>query len=291
MQKSKNRLWFFLFTFPVIFVFLTVVIVPFVLGIYYSFFDWDGMSLNAKVSVGIQNYIRVLSDKSFWVASGKTLWFTLIAVLLINVLGFTFANIVTSELRARNMARAMLFMPYLIGGLILGYIWKFIFEDGFVALGNATGLTRVFFDWVNSPDMALFALIVVASWQMAGYIMIIYITGLQSIPDEFIEAANVDGATNWQTMFKIKVPLLMPSFTVCLFMTLANCFKMFDINLSLTKGGPANASELVAMNIYNEIFSKSNFGYGQSKAILFFFVIAAVTMVQVYLTKRREVTL
>ena len=291
MQKSRKWLWFSLFLFPVVFIFLTVVVAPFFLGIYYSFFDWDGMSLNAKIPVGFQNYVRVFSDAGFWSASSKTLLFTLIAVVLINVLGFTFANIVTSRLRARNLARAMLFMPYLIGGLILGYIWKFIFEDGFVALGKATGLTSVFFDWVNSPQMALYALIIVAAWQMAGYIMIIYITGLQSIPDEFIEAASVDGATGWQTMFKIKVPLLMPSFTVCLFMTLANCFKMYDINLSLTKGGPANASELVAMNIYNEIFSKSNFGYGQAKAILFFFVIAIVTMVQVYITKKREVTL
>lgn len=291
MQKSKKWLWFSLFIFPVVFIFLTVVVAPFFLGIYYSFFDWDGMSLNAKIPVGFQNYVKVFSDSGFWAASGKTLLFTLIAVVLINVLGFTFANIVTSKLRARNLARAMLFMPYLIGGLILGYIWKFIFEDGFVALGKATGLTSVFFDWVNSPQMALYALIIVAAWQMAGYIMIIYITGLQSIPDEFIEAAGVDGATGWQTMFKIKVPLLMPSFTVCLFMTLANCFKMYDINLSLTKGGPANASELVAMNIYNEIFSKSNFGYGQAKAILFFFVIAIVTMLQVYITKKREVTL
>jgi raffinose/stachyose/melibiose transport system permease protein len=152
-------------------------------------------------------------------------------------------------------------------------------------------MTNVFFDWVNSSDMALYALIIVTVWQMAGYIMIIYITGLQSIPEEFLEAANIDGASFWQTMFKIKVPLLMPSFTICLFISLANCFKMYDINFSLTGGGPASSSELVAMNIYNEIFSRSNFGYGQAKAILFFFVIAAVTMVQVYITKKREVTL
>lgn len=291
MQKRKKWLWYALFTMPVFLVFLSVVVAPFILGVYYSFFDWDGLSLNAKVFVGIQNYIDAFSDERFGAASVNTLLFTMISVLLINILGFAFANFVTGKLRARNLSRAMLFMPYLIGGLILGYIWKFIFEDGLSALGEATGLTNIFFDWVNSPEMALYALIIVATWQMAGYIMIIYITGIQSIPDEFLEAATVDGAGYWQTMFKVKVPLLMPSFTICLFMTLANCFKMYDINLSLTGGGPASASELVAMNIYNEIFSKSNFGYGQAKAILFFFVIAAVTMVQVYMTKKREVSL
>ena len=183
----------------------------------------------------------------------------------------------------------MLFMPYLIGGLILGYIWKFIFTDAFQAIGEATGLTGIFFNWLLNPRFALVALVIVSTWQMAGYIMIIYITGIMGIPDDVIEAAQVDGAGFWQTLFRIKFPLIMPSFTICLFMTLSNCFKIFDVNLSLTGGGPSNATEMFAMNIYNEIFSLNNFGYGQAKAIVFFLVVAVITMIQVSITKKREV--
>lgn len=180
-------------------------------------------------------------------------------------------------------------MPYLIGGLILGYIWKFIFTDAFQAIGEMTGLTGIFFNWLLNPRFALAALVVVSTWQMAGYIMIIYITGIMAIPDEVMEAAQVDGAGFWQTLFKIKFPLIMPSFTICLFLTLSNSFKIFDVNLSLTGGGPSNATEMFAMNIYNEIFSLNHFGYGQAKAIIFFLVVAVITMVQVSITKRREV--
>ena len=154
------------------------------------------------------------------------------------------------------------------------------------ALGSSSKLLS---NWLLDPTMSMVAVVVVSTWQMVGYIMIIYITGIMAIPDDVLEAASVDGAGFWQTLFKIKFPLLMPSFTICLFMTLSNCFKIFDVNLSLTGGGPNNATEMFAMNIYNEIFSQSNFGYGQAKAIVFLLVIAAITLVQVSVTKKREV--
>lgn len=182
-------------------------------------------------------------------------------------------------------------MPYLIGGLLLGYIWKFIFGEGFNIIGEMLGAENVFFNWLTDKNLALVALIIVATWQMAGYIMIIYITGIQGIPDDVIEAAAVDGAGFWQTLFKIKFPLIMPSFTICLFMSLSNSFKIFDTNLSLTGGGPNNATEMFAMNIYNEIFKLNNYGYGQAKAILFFLVVAAITLVQVSITKKKEVAM
>ena len=183
----------------------------------------------------------------------------------------------------------MIFMPYLIGGLLLGYIWQFILGDCMATLGEMTGRTDLFFYWLSNKQFAFIGLIVVATWQMAGYMMIIYIAGLQSISDDVLEAASVDGASYWQTLFRIRLPLLMPSITICLFLTLSNCFKIYDVNLALTGGGPANATEMVSMNIFNEIFAKSNYGYGQAKAIVFFIIVGVITMFQVRLTSKREV--
>lgn len=291
MRRKKNIGWFLLFTLPLIFIFTTVVIIPFIIGISYSFFSWDGLPLNPKIFIGFENYIKLFSDIRFLETAFHTIIFTLVAIIIINVLGLTFALIVTTKLKVRNVVRTMLFMPYLIGGLILGYIWKFILGDALSAIGELLGLQGIFFNWLLNPVFALISLVVVATWQMAGYIMIIYITGIQAIPGDVLEAASVDGAGFWQKLFKIKFPLLMPSFTICLFMTLSNCLKIFDVNFSLTGGGPNNATEMFAMNIYNEIFSLSNYGYGQAKAIIFFIVVAAVTMVQVSITKKKEVSM
>jgi len=290
-MKIKKEAWYWLFILPSTFVFITVVIIPFFLGIGYSFYEWDGMPLNEKLSVGIDNYAKLFSDSRFLSSAGHTVFYTVLAVVLINLLGFAFAIIVTSKLKLKNIGRTMLFMPYLIGGLILGYIWKFVFTDIFKALGEATGFTDVFFNWLLNSNFALFAIVIVSTWQLAGYIMIIYITGIQAIPEDVIEAANMDGAGFWRMLFKVKLPLLMPSITVCLFITLSNSFKIFDVNFSLTGGGPNNATEMFAMNIYNEIFSLNHYGYGQAKAMMFFVVVATVTLVQVVMTKRREVSM
>lgn len=290
-KRSKTLGWYLLFTLPLVFIFTTVVIVPFFIGIGYSFFSWDGLPLNPKIFVGLDNYINLFKDERFISSAGHTILFTVFAIVLINLLGLVFALMATTKLKVRNIARTMLFMPYLIGGLILGYIWNFILGDAFAAIGENLGMSSIFFNWLLDPKFALVALVIVSTWQMAGYIMIIYITGIQAIPDDVIEAAEVDGAGFWQTLFRIKFPLLMPSFTICLFLTLSNCFKIFDVNLSLTGGGPSNATEMFAMNIYNEIFSLNNFGYGQAKAILFFIVVAVVAMIQVSITKKKEVAM
>jgi raffinose/stachyose/melibiose transport system permease protein len=289
MRRKKDKAWYALFVLPLVFVFVTVVIIPFLTGIGYSFISWDGMPLNEKTYVGMKNFIRMFSDKRFLSSAVHTLFFTILSVTIINLLGLTFALVVTSKLRIRNAVRAMLFMPYLIGGLILGYIWKFIFTDLFKMIGEFTGLDNFFFSWLLNPDFSLAAMIIVTTWQLAGYIMIIYINGIQGIPEDVIEAAKVDGAGFWHTLIKVKFPLIMPSFTICLFMTLSNCFKIFDVNVSLTGGGPNNSTEMMAMNIYNEIFSLNNYGYGQAKAILFFIAVASITLIQVAITKKREV--
>lgn len=289
MKKRRDRGWYALFVLPLVFIFTTVVIIPFIIGIGYSFISWDGMPLNEKTFIGFENYTRLFADMRFITSAGHTVLFTIFSVLLINILGLSFALAVTGKLRVKNAARTLLFMPYLIGGLILGYIWKFIFTDVFKSIGEMTGLTKIFFSWLLDPNYAVVAMIIVATWQMAGYIMIIYINGIQAMPEDVLEAAKVDGASFWQTLLRIKFPLIMPSFTICLFLTLSSCFKIFDVNFSLTGGGPSNATEMMAMNIYNEIFSLSNYGYGQAKAIIFFVAVAIITLIQVSITKKREV--
>lgn len=289
VTNRNRKKWYALFTVPLLIIFITVVIIPFLIGIYYSFFAWDGIAANPKEFVGFENFMNLMEDKRFLESAWLTTIFTLLSVITINAVGLAFALLVTSKIRTANAARTMLFMPYLIGGLILGYIWKFVFLDVFAFLGELTGLDKIFFNWLIDPEFALFGMVFVFTWQMAGYIMIIYIAGIQSIPNDVIEAAKIDGATPWQRFLRITFPLLMPALTISLFLTLSSAFKIYDVNLSLTGGGPANATELFAMNIYNEIFGSGNYGFGQAKAIVFFLIVAAITLTQVYLTKKREV--
>jgi raffinose/stachyose/melibiose transport system permease protein len=289
VSKTKNRFWFALFTFPTIFIFTIVVIIPFISGIYYAFFDWDGIAANAKEFVGFDNFLKLMEDERFRHSAWVTIKFTFLALISVNVLGLTFALIVTSTLRTAKSARTMVFMPNLIGGLILGYIWSFIFSDAFSIIGKVTGFESVFYNWLMSPDYALYAIVLVFTWQMAGYMMIVYIAGIENIPYELMEAAKIDGANYWQRLRKIVLPLLMPSITICLFLTLSFAFKIYDVNLSLTGGGPINSTEMFALNIYNEIFGYSNYGYGQAKAIVFFLIVAVISLTQVYFTKKREV--
>ncbi len=291
MQNKNNKGWYLLFTAPLFIIFLTVVVLPFLIGVYYSFFKWDGIAANPKVFVGFDNFIKLFGDTRFLESTWKTTLFTLLAVISVNVVGLLFALLVTSKLRTSNAARTMVFMPYLIGGLILGYIWQFIFLDVFTLIGKTTGFEDVFFNWLIDMEFSLYALVFVFTWQMAGYIMIIYIAGIQSIPNDVMEASMIDGASWWQRLKNITFPLLMPAFTISLFLTLSSAFKIYDVNLSLTGGGPANSTEMFAMNIYNEVFGYGNYGYGQAKAIIFFLIVAAITLTQVYITKKREVEL
>ncbi len=288
---KRERLWFFVFVFPAVFAFFVVVIIPFLIGIGYSFVEWNGLAMEPAKFVGLANFRTLFDDARFGESALHTLVFTVLSVVCINVLGLALALLVTSRLRVNTIARTMFFMPNLIGGLILGYIWKFILSDAFKSIGESTGMTGVFFNWLLHPNSALVAMVLVITWQMAGYVMIIYITGIQAVPDEVMEAATIDGAGIWRKFFTIELPLIMPSVTICTFYSLSNCFKIYDINLSLTGGGPGTSTEMFAMNIFHEIFSYNHYGYGQAKAIVFFLLIAAVTITQVAFTKRREVQL
>jgi raffinose/stachyose/melibiose transport system permease protein len=288
LKNKKEVFWDIVFTGPVLFIFFTVVIIPFVIGIYYSFFSWDGIPLNPKVFTGLDNYIKLFGDVRF-IKSGKlTIYFTLMSVVATNILGLAFALLVTTALRTRNIARAMFFAPHLIGGLLLGFIWRFIFTDVLKFAGQITGAEKIFFNWLLDPVFAMFALVTVNAWRTSGYVMIIYIAGLQNIPVELLEAANIDGADYRTRFMKIIIPLLASSFTIAFFLTISNAFKIYDVNLSLTNGGPSMSTELFAMNIYMEIFKSNNFGYGQSKAIIFFLFVAAISIVQTYVSKKKE---
>ena len=287
MKMKKG--WYALFVVPLMIPFLLTVVVPFFRGIGYSFVSWNGMAKTAKVFVGFQNYMAVFSDKRFIDSLVRTTLFTVVTVAIVNTLALAFALWTTSRIKARNAGRAMLFMPYLIGGLILGYVWNYILGYGMSLVANVTNNSTLFFNWLSNKQYAFYAMIVVATWQMAGYMMIIYIAGLEAISGDVLEAAQIDGASGWRNLISIKLPLLMPSITICLFLTLSNCFKIYDVNVSLTGGGPANATEMISMNIYNEIFVKSNFGLGQAKAVVFFFLVALITFFQVRMTSNKEV--
>ncbi|PAD75154.1 carbohydrate ABC transporter permease [Paenibacillus campinasensis] len=288
-MNTKERAWFLLFTVPLLFIFTTVVVVPFTIGIFYSFIAWDGISANPKTFVGFKNFIDLFRDEQFYSSAWHTVKFTVLSLLGVNIVGIVLSLLVTSNLKVKHAARTMFFLPNLIGGLILGYIWKFIFSDVTTLLGEKTGMDVLFFNWLLNPQSALYAMVIVFAWQMAGYTMLIYVAGILGIPDEMLEAAKVDGANLWQRTTRIIFPLLMPAFTICLFLTLSGAFKVYDINLSLTGGGPFKATEMFAMNIFNEMFTFSHYGLGQAKAIIFFIVVALITLLQVVITKKREV--
>lgn len=287
MKVGKH--WYALFVFPLMAVFITVVIIPFITGIGYAFVEWNGLAKVPKEFIGFQNFREVFQDQSFWSSLGRTVIFTAVTVCLVNIIALAFALMVTAKVGTRNVARTMFFLPYMIGGLILGYIWKFILGEGMSVIGEMLGRPDIFFNWLTNKQMAFVAIIVVAVWQMSGYIMIIYIAGLGSISEDVLESAAIEGTGPWMMLTRIKLPLIMHSITICLFLTLSYSFKVYDVNLSLTGGGPNHATQLISMTIFNEIFTKRKFGYGQSMAILFFILIAFITLAQVHFTSDKEV--
>ncbi|MFB5762381.1 carbohydrate ABC transporter permease [Paenibacillus medicaginis] len=269
--------------------FAIIIVIPFLLGMYYSFTDWNGVS-NQAGWVGLDNFRRILlEDAKFRTAFWFTVRFTVAGVVLSNVLGFILAYFLTKPLKSRNVLRTIFFMPNVIGGLLLGFIWQFIFVKGFSSLGAATGLSFFKLPWLGDEATAFWGIIIVFIWQTAGYLMVIYISSLTHVPQDILEAASIDGASRMQVLRQIMIPLIMPAVTVCLFLAISWSFKMFDLNLSLTKGGPFGSTESVALNIYNEAFVNNRYGLGTAKAFIFFIIVALVTSLQVRLTKSREV--
>ncbi|MFQ9031149.1 MAG: carbohydrate ABC transporter permease [Waltera sp.] len=254
-------------------------IIPFVMGVYLSFCKFKTIT-NAQF-LGLDNYIKIFADKDFVNAFGFTLKFSVVSIVTINVFAFILALALTRKIKGTNLFRTVFFMPNLIGGIILGYIWQQMINA--VLLKYETTL-------VANPTYGFWGLIILMNWQMIGYMMIIYVAGLQNVPTDLIEAAEIDGATSLQTLFKVKIPMVMPSITICLFLTVSNSFKLFDQNLALTAGAPSKKTAMLALDIYNTFYGRSGFeGVGQAKAVLFFIVVAVIALGQLVLTRRKEV--
>lgn len=270
-------------------VFGIVVLIPFFSGLILSLTNWNG-SIDGTIDfIGIRNYISAVKDPSFWGSLGKTFYYVFFVMILTNATAFLFGLLVTSGMKGQNFYRAGYFTPNLIGGVILGYIWQFIFSRVFVFFGMKTGIPFFEFNWLTDPHAALWALIIVGVWQNAGYMMLIYIAGFVGIDKSLMEAARMDGANSLQMLQKIKIPMMIPAFTITLFLTLRKAFMVYDVNLSLTKGGPYNTTELISMHVYNEAFLNQNMGPGQAKAFLLFLLVAVIAVAQVAVLKKREV--
>lgn len=285
-----------LFLAPVLFAFTMVMVIPFFLGIYYSMTDFNGVRTDLTF-VGLKNYETMFSDPLFLHSFLVTVEYTVINVIFVNVVAFALSLMVTSNLKGRNFLRAGFFVPNLIGGIVLGYIWQFVFNNVITQTATSLGLNFLTKSLISNKDTVIWAMSLVNVWQYAGYIMMIYVAAIQGIPANLMEAASVDGANYWTRLTKILIPMMASSFTITTFLTLTNSFKQFDLNMSLTNGGPAGmymmkavkTSELLALNIYNTAITKNMWGDGQARAVIFFIVLVCISLVQVAINKRKEV--
>ena len=278
MEKAIKR-YFPVFALSTLAAFTIGFILPFLLGIYLSFCEFTTVT-DARF-VGIRNYLKIWGDSTFIHALWFTALFTIISVLVINVLAFAIAMLLTKGIPGTNAFRTVFFMPNLIGGIVLGYIWQLILNGIFAYFGRTL---------TYSGSYGFWGLIILMCWQQIGYMMIIYISGIQNVPGELIEAAKIDGATPSQILTNVTIPMVMPSITICTFLTLTNSFKLFDQNLALTAGEPSNKSEMLALNIFNTFYGRTGWeGVGQAKAVVFFILVAAIALAQNWLTRQKEV--
>ena len=278
MAKAIKRYWP-IFVLPTFLAFILGFIAPFIMGIYLSFCKFTTVT-DAKF-IGFSNYLKIFTDPSFVHALWYTALFTVVSVILINVLAFTVALLLTKGFKGTNIFRTVFFMPNLIGGIILGYIWQLLL-NGILLYFNRT-LTY-------SSTYGFWGLIVLMCWQQIGYMMIIYIAGIQNISGDLIEAAKIDGANARQILRNVTIPMVMPSITICTFLTLTNSFKLFDQNLALTAGGPGRQTSMLALDIYSTFYGRVGWeGVGQAKAVVFFLMVAIISLTQLYLTRRKEV--
>lgn len=278
MEKAIKR-YFPVFVLPTLIAFTIGFIAPFVMGVYLSFCKFNTVT-DAKF-IGLRNYNDIFKDATFIHALWFTALFTIISVLIINILAFGVAMLLTKKIAGTNLFRTVFFMPNLIGGIILGYVWQLLLNG--ILLQFERTLT-----W--SPVYGFWGLVILLCWQQIGYMMIIYIAGIQNIPPELIEAAKIDGANSRQILRKVTIPMVMPSITICTFLTLTNSFKLFDQNLALTNGEPSKMTEMLALNIYNTFYERPGTeGIGQAKAVIFFILVALIAITQNILTRRKEV--
>lgn len=287
-KKSYQLKEFIMFAGVTTITFLAVVIVPFFYGLYLTFTSWDGISKD-RPFVGLANYLSTFQDTNYWISLGRTLIYSAIAVVLVNLVAFFLAYLLTSGIKGQNFFRAGFFVPNLIGGIVLGYVWKFVFNRAFVKVGEMLGSELLSTSWLATTGGAMLCLIIVSVWQYAGYMMLIYVAGFMSVPAEVMEAASIDGCNRIKTLIHVSAPLMVSSFVQCLFLTITRCFMVYDVNLSLTNGEPFNSSVLAAMHVYNQAFKYKNYGTGQAEALVLFLVCATIGGLQVYFGKKGEV--
>lgn len=279
------------FTLPTIVFFTCTFVAPFLFGLYITFMKLPNITnINAPMTFyGLNNYLAAFRDAKFWDAIWVTVKYVLSCVVLVNVLGFFLGYLVTSGIRGQNVYRSALFTPNLIGGLVMGYIWQFIFTITLPSVGKALDIGFLKMQWLGDADKAFLALVIVTIWQMSGYMMLIFIAGFVAMPKDVLEAASIDGMNGWQRLRFITIPLMVPAFVVTIFLTLRNCFMVYDINYSLTGGNPYGSTRLASMYIVQKAFGESKYALGQSEAILLFIIVATISVVQVNLGKKREV--
>lgn len=268
-------------------IFAIVLVIPFIRGIFFTFTDWDGFDY--ENFVGFANYEASLQDETFWQAIGITFAYVAASLVLVNLVGFALALLVTIPMRGANILRTAFFVPNLIGGVILGLIWQFIFDQALPTISENLSLPIFQENWLLKPDTAFWSLVIVTVWQMSGYMMIIYVTGLMSIERDVLEAALIDGSTGWRTLVSIKIPLMASAFTISLFLTLRNTFMAYDVNFALTGGGPYRSTEFISLHVFKEAFGFGFFATGQAQAVLMFLIIAVAAITQVIISKRTEV--
>lgn len=278
MQKILKR-YFGVFVLPILVAFSISFLIPFIMGVYLSFTKFT--TVTDSQFVGISNYVQVFSNEDFINALIFTVKFAVVSLITINVIAFVLAYLLTRALKGTNVFRTIFFMPNLIGGIVLGYIWQIVLNGILYKFG--VNLTY-------DAKYGFWGLVLLMNWQMIGYMMIIYIAGIQNIPTELIEAAKIDGASRFTILRKITIPLVMPSVTICLFLTLSNSFKLFDQNLALTDGAPSGATSMLALDIYKTFYGRVGWeGVGQAKAVIFFLIVALLMLIQLKLTRRKEV--
>ena len=281
-MKSNLRKYFPLFLAPTLIAFIIGFVWPFLWGLYLSFFKFK--TLKFIEFNGLRNYVLAFQDQSFTYSFFFTALFAIVVVIVINLAAFALAYILTGKIRGSTIFRTIFFMPNLIGGIVLAYVWKELLNDVIQKLyGSALML---------NPNYGFWGLVILLSWQQIGYMMIIYIAGLQNVSTDLVEAAKMDGASSWQILIKITIPQIMPSITICLFLSLTNAFKLFDQNLALTAGAPNKKTEMLALNIYNAFYSNAtNLGIGQAKAVIFFLLVVLISLTQLSLTRKKEAQL
>ena len=287
MVGRTIKKWWPIFVLPTFAAFVIGFLWPFIWGIYLSFCKFT--SVQDVTFVGFSNYSKILLDNTFSHSFWLTVVFAFVSSILINVLAFFIALALTKGYRGTNAFRTVFFMPNLIGGIVLGYIWQFVFSRVFVSIGETTGWSLFEISWLSTPNKAFAALVLVSVWQLAGYMILIYVAGFMGLSEDVLEAASIDGASGWVKMKNIILPLMMSSVTICLFLTLSRAFMVYDVNLSLTGGAPYGTTEMAAMHVYEKAFTSRQFGVGQAEAFILFIIVACISGIQVYTTKKREV--